>query len=294
MDPRAFGLFNPLVLQHQSQLMAAAMANRVAGQHPSTQPLPEQLLFPHLASLPPNFPHNYAPKSLASSPASGKLTSPKTSSSFLISDILEAKEEQRASLKRQLEIRTEGESSDEGDVVVPATISPGGSSVTSPGGGKKPRKARTIFTDKQLAQLEESFEKQKYLSVQDRMELAQRLSLSDTQVKTWYQNRRTKWKRQTTVGLELLSEAGNFAAVQSVLRANPYWSSYLAAAGAGGLPSGPFQPTMSQAAPFPHFWPPHLTSPVPKEKESSNSPPLSPSPEPKSPESTNPTLSESP
>lgn len=55
---------------------------------------------------------------------------------------------------------------------------------------KKPRKARTAFTDHQLAQLERSFERQKYLSVQDRMELAASLNLTDTQVKTWYQNRR--------------------------------------------------------------------------------------------------------
>lgn len=57
-------------------------------------------------------------------------------------------------------------------------------------GSKKPRKARTAFTDHQLKTLEKSFEKQKYLSVQDRMELAARLNLTDTQVKTWYQNRR--------------------------------------------------------------------------------------------------------
>jgi BarH-like protein len=55
---------------------------------------------------------------------------------------------------------------------------------------KKQRKARTAFTDHQLQTLEKSFERQKYLSVQDRMELAAKLSLTDTQVKTWYQNRR--------------------------------------------------------------------------------------------------------
>lgn len=55
---------------------------------------------------------------------------------------------------------------------------------------KKPRKARTAFTDHQLNQLERSFERQKYLSVQDRMDLAAALNLTDTQVKTWYQNRR--------------------------------------------------------------------------------------------------------
>ncbi|XP_062874032.1 barH-like homeobox 1a [Trichomycterus rosablanca] len=87
---------------------------------------------------------------------------------------------------------------------------------------KKPRKARTAFTDHQLSQLERSFERQKYLSVQDRMELAASLGLTDTQVKTWYQNRRTKWKRQTAVGLELLAEAGNYSALQRMFP-SPYF-----------------------------------------------------------------------
>ena len=55
---------------------------------------------------------------------------------------------------------------------------------------KKNRKARTAFSDQQLGALEHSFDRQKYLSVHDRKELASRLHLSDTQVKTWYQNRR--------------------------------------------------------------------------------------------------------
>lgn len=91
---------------------------------------------------------------------------------------------------------------------------------------KKPRKARTAFTDHQLNSLEKSFERQKYLSVQDRMELAAKLNLSDTQVKTWYQNRRTKWKRQTAVGLELLAEAGSYGNIQRMIQASPYWASY--------------------------------------------------------------------
>ena len=55
---------------------------------------------------------------------------------------------------------------------------------------RKPRKARTAFTDSQLQSLEQAFDKQKYLSVQDRQELAAKLNLTDTQVKTWFQNRR--------------------------------------------------------------------------------------------------------
>uniref|UniRef100_UPI00358F5CE8 barH-like 1 homeobox protein n=1 Tax=Myxine glutinosa TaxID=7769 RepID=UPI00358F5CE8 len=87
---------------------------------------------------------------------------------------------------------------------------------------KKPRKARTAFSDHQLTQLERSFERQKYLSVQDRMELAATLNLTDTQVKTWYQNRRTKWKRQTAVGLELLAEAGSYSSLQRIFP-SPYF-----------------------------------------------------------------------
>lgn len=90
------------------------------------------------------------------------------------------------------------------------------------GRSKKPRKARTAFSDHQLNQLERSFERQKYLSVQDRMDLAAALNLTDTQVKTWYQNRRTKWKRQTAVGLELLAEAGNYSALQRMFP-SPYF-----------------------------------------------------------------------
>ena len=107
---------------------------------------------------------------------------------------------------------------------------------------RKQRKARTAFTDYQLQTLERSFEKQKYLSVQDRQELAAKLNLTDTQVKTWYQNRRTKWKRTTSVGLELLAESGNFQALHSLY-------SRAAAAGGAGPPGGPsFFPAALAAA----------------------------------------------
>ena len=43
---------------------------------------------------------------------------------------------------------------------------------------------------------------------------------------------RTKWKRQTAVGLELLAEAGNYAAVQRMLQTSPYWNQYGATASA--------------------------------------------------------------
>lgn len=60
------------------------------------------------------------------------------------------------------------------------------------------KKKRTAFTTKQLQELESKFHGQKYLTKGDRTSLAKRLGLTEKHVKTWYQNRRTKWKRGAT------------------------------------------------------------------------------------------------
>lgn len=60
---------------------------------------------------------------------------------------------------------------------------------------RKCRRSRTVFTDLQLMGLEKRFDGQKYLSTSERLDLADSLGLSQVQVKTWYQNRRMKWKK---------------------------------------------------------------------------------------------------
>ncbi|TNN33355.1 Homeobox protein vent1 [Liparis tanakae] len=58
------------------------------------------------------------------------------------------------------------------------------------------RRVRTKFSPEQISKLEKIFNKHKYLDAGERVKTAQRLSLSETQVRTWFQNRRMKLKRE--------------------------------------------------------------------------------------------------
>nr|XP_019950942.1 PREDICTED: homeobox protein HMX2-like [Paralichthys olivaceus] len=76
------------------------------------------------------------------------------------------------------------------------------------------KKTRTIFSKRQIFQLEATFDMKRYLSSSERACLASSLQLTETQVKIWFQNRRNKLKRQLSTDMEgplaaeHLSEAG--------------------------------------------------------------------------------------
>uniref|UniRef100_A0A182ISU7 Uncharacterized protein n=1 Tax=Anopheles atroparvus TaxID=41427 RepID=A0A182ISU7_ANOAO len=65
---------------------------------------------------------------------------------------------------------------------------------------RRKKKARTTFTGRQIFELEKQFEVKKYLSSNERTEMAKLLNVTETQVKIWFQNRRTKWKKQDSAG----------------------------------------------------------------------------------------------
>ncbi|XP_072349630.1 uncharacterized protein [Scyliorhinus torazame] len=63
------------------------------------------------------------------------------------------------------------------------------------GRGLSKNRVRTRFNQEQKRRLMQRFHRQKYISPQERTELANSLGLNCKQVKTWYQNRRMKLKR---------------------------------------------------------------------------------------------------
>ncbi|XP_076367860.1 homeobox protein ceh-9-like [Tachypleus tridentatus] len=60
-------------------------------------------------------------------------------------------------------------------------------------GSRKP--TRPTFSGRQIYFLEKTFEHTKYLAGPERTKLAVSLGLSESQVKVWFQNRRTKWRK---------------------------------------------------------------------------------------------------
>ncbi|NXI72198.1 VEX1 protein, partial [Anseranas semipalmata] len=85
----------------------------------------------------------------------------------------------------------------------PVPAAPGGPERSSPGheaeagSGAPPGRPRTKFSAAQLQELERSFREQRYIGASEKRRLAAVLNLSQSQVKTWFQNRRMKFKRET-------------------------------------------------------------------------------------------------
>lgn len=58
------------------------------------------------------------------------------------------------------------------------------------------KKQRPLFSPHQIQTMEKEFAKQRYVTEEKRAQLALEVNLTEAQVKTWFQNRRTKWKKE--------------------------------------------------------------------------------------------------
>ncbi|KAI8424417.1 hypothetical protein MSG28_002920 [Choristoneura fumiferana] len=89
------------------------------------------------------------------------------------------------------------------------------------------RKPRQAYSAKQLERLEAEFKLDKYLSVSKRMELSKALGLTEVQIKTWFQNRRTKWKKQLTNHSYTAGASSDMGSEHYCLRWNNHQSNLL-------------------------------------------------------------------
>ncbi|CAG2249719.1 ventral anterior homeobox 2-like [Mytilus galloprovincialis] len=82
----------------------------------------------------------------------------------------------------------------------------------------RPKRARTTFSPEQLYHLEREFQRNQYMVGKERSQLARELGLSETQVKVWFQNRRTKYKRDVSREAEVKDARSESMAACNIMK----------------------------------------------------------------------------
>ncbi|XP_069842795.1 homeobox protein CHOX-CAD-like [Dendropsophus ebraccatus] len=114
-----------------------------------------------------------------------------------------------------------------------ATISPGSQSQnsyewmrktvqsTSTGKTRTKEKYRVVYTDHQRLELEKEFHYSRYITIRRKTELAASLSLSERQIKIWFQNRRAKERKLYKKKMNKFDGTGSLQSDSSSASPNP-------------------------------------------------------------------------
>lgn len=122
---------------------------------------------------------------------------PMTSTPLSSMPVVMPNSDRKPKRKRHNSIDSENSSLNSTDSKSRDCISPNSTSDDSVNSSSESRKkARVAFTSNQVTELEACYSNSKYLPIEERAGLSKRLNLSEQQIKTWFQNRRMKEKRQ--------------------------------------------------------------------------------------------------
>ncbi|MBN3292914.1 VENT1 protein, partial [Polypterus senegalus] len=123
--------------------------------------------------------------------------------------------------------------------------SAGPPTVTSSG-----RRPRTAFTTEQINKLENIFKKQTYVGTREKEELCKKLSLSEKQIKNWFQNRRMKLKRAIQDAMAQACHVNVSAHLPPYPELRTFGPTPYVGFFPGQDPSGAFLPVPQYPAPF--------------------------------------------